>query len=388
VAGARGWLAMVSRPVTGDVVMAAAVAAVTAVLGGLFGAHHGHPPGAVGFLLAVVAGGALAWWRDRPTAVLLVVFCCHLGTAALVAGGGPVYLPLIVAFGGCVLRGDRRVAYGVLGAGYGVAVAANWPPTATFALALAAWFLVLASAAEITRVTAQARRAQAARRRDEERLRIAADLHDVLAHELALITVQANAGIAMLHRDPDRTGAALRAIKTAGNSALAELRFVLESLRTDAPRRPTPLLSREADLARLVDGAVRAGLAVDVETVGPQRPLPVPVDLTAYRIVQEALTNAVRHAGPGTAVTLRVEHRADALAVTVTDDGAGTAASQPGGGNGLPGMRERVTALGGSLRAEPLPGNGFRVAAELPATQPRPRPATRPTDRPADNTAG
>ena len=359
---------MMIRPPTVDVLLAVAVAVVTAAAGGLAGVHHGHLPGPAGYLLAVAASGALAWWRTRPTSVLLVVFACHVAAIALVTEAVPMYLPLVIAFFAGVLRGDRRVAYAVLAGGYGVALAANAPPGATFALGLGAWFLLLASIAEITRITGQARRVRAARHADEERLRIAADLHDVLAHELALITVQANAGIAMLHRDPERAGAALRAIKVAGNSALAQLRTVLESLRADgqAPRMPTPLSSRETDLARLVDGAERAGLTVDVRTSGRPRTLPVPVDLTAYRIVQEALTNAVRHAGPGTAVTLLVEHRADTLAVIVTDDGAGTPAGQPGGGNGLPGMSDRVTALGGTLRAEPLPGGGFVVAAELP----------------------
>jgi signal transduction histidine kinase len=351
-------------------VLLAVVVAVITTAGscGVTSHHLHHPLGAAGYVFAVAAGAALAWWRQAPTVVLLVVFACHLGAAALGVEAGPMYLPLIIAFVLAIFRGDRRVAYAVLATGYTVAVVSSAPPTVSFALALAAWFLLMASAAEITRITAQARRAQSARRAGEQRLRIAADLHDVLAHELALITVQANAGIAMLHRDPERTGDALQAIKSAGNSALAELRFVLESLRTDghAPLRPTPVLSRDADVARLVDGADQAGLTVRSDTAGTPRQLPAPVDQTAYRIVQEALTNAVRHAGPGTTVTVLVGYRPHSLRVTVTDDGAGTACGSPGGGNGLPGMRERVTALGGTVSAETLAAGGFQVVAELP----------------------
>jgi signal transduction histidine kinase len=253
--------------------------------------------------------------------------------------------------------------------------------------ALASWLLLLAAIAELSRLAGRARRAeaeraarteearreQARRRAGEERLRMAQDLHDVLAHQLALITVQANAGLAMLHRQPARAGESLQAIKQAGNSALAELRGVLDALRADgtqAPRRPTPLLSRAADLQALIDGAQAAGLTVIHETA-LVRPLPTAVDAAAYRVVQEALTNAVRHAGPGSTVTLCVRLADDTLEVEVTDDGRG--APQPGtagGGNGLPGMAERIGALGGTLQAGPTPAGGFTVTARIPLGEP------------------
>ena len=252
-------------------------------------------------------------------------------------------------------------------------------------LALAAWLLVLAAAAEITRIRGRASRAEAersaqaeearlehARRRaGEERLRIAQDLHDVLAHQLALITVQANAGLALLRsHQPDRAGESLTAIKDAGNSALGELRSALETLRAPggAPSRaPVPLLSRAADITQLADGARAAGLSVDVRVTGRQRPLQAPTDRAAYRIVQEALTNAVQHAGPGTGVSVLVDYGETVLAVTVADDGRGSPqAPSADGGNGLPGMRERARALGGALDCGPQPGGGFRVAATLP----------------------
>jgi signal transduction histidine kinase len=202
---------------------------------------------------------------------------------------------------------------------------------------------------------------------------MAQDLHDVLAHQLALITVQANAGLAMLHRQPARAGESLQAIKQAGNSALAELRGVLDALRTDAtqaPRRPTPLLSRAADLQALIDGAQAAGLAVRQEG-GDAGNLPVAVDAAAYRVVQEALTNAVRHAGPGSAVTLCISRADDTLEVAVADDGRGVPQPGPaGGGNGLPGMAERIGALGGTLQAGPRPAGGFTLTARIPLGRP------------------
>lgn len=375
-----------------DLLLAGVAVAVT--VGGSvgLGEHRPHPLPVLGYVLAVLAGAALAWLRARSTTVLLVVFGVHLCASLTGLDYQPIYLPLIVAFFVTVVRGDRRVAYGVLVAGYAVAVGApemltGTAPDGSFAFGLVAWFLVLAGAAEITRIQARARRAQAqeaaragealreqaARRAGEQRLRIAADLHDVLAHQLALITVQANAGLATLHREPDRTGDSLRAIKDAGNAALAELRSVLDALRTDhdAPRRPIPLVSRESDLAGLLDGARAAGLTVHRELCGRPRPLPVAVDQTGYRIVQEALTNAVRHAGPGTTATLLVAYLPEALRVVLTDDGAGGAPAGPGGGNGLPGMRARVTALGGTLHAT-ADGTGFRVTAILPTAEERP----------------
>ena len=185
-----------------------------------------------------------------------------------------------------------------------------------------------------------ARQEQARRRAGEERLRIAQDLHDMLAHQLALITVQANAGLALLkNHQPGRASESLMAIKEAGNSALGELRWVLNALRMPdgvPARRPAPMLSRAADLTQLTDGARAAGLAVDVRSTGPPRPLPVPAGQAAYRIVQEALTNTVRHGGPGTRVAIRLDFQDTVLRIEVADDGRGSppAAAPPGGRSG------------------------------------------------------
>lgn len=345
-----------------------------------------------GYLMAAIAGGAVAWWRVRPTSALLAVFGMYLVDVAIGAAPAPVFLPLIICFAAAVVFGRRWIAHAVLVAGYVVAISVHVPgwsaPSGASETGLAAWFLVLATGAEIVRARrlarraqaaelaseAQARREQALRRAGEERLWIARDLHDVLAHQLALITVQANAGLALLPRDPEGTAQALTAIKDAGNSALGELRSVLDLLRAPdavpAAHRPSPRISRAQDLAELLDAARAAGLSVAADVADALPDLPTPVDQAAYRIAQEAVTNAIRHAGTGTNLVLRLTCTADQLELTVTDDGAGHPGSQTaGGGNGLPGMRERVTALGGSLTARPLPDGGYRVAAKLPIRQ-------------------
>jgi signal transduction histidine kinase len=408
------------RPSRADIVIAAVVLVITMAGSAAFDAHMaggttlrahlpghravlGRPLGVAGYLLVAATCAALPWRRSLPTPVLLWVFACVSVLGLTGYRVGPEYLPLIVAFFAAVTHGDRRVAYAVLAGGYLLSfarpvVAGRDLVSPTARLALAAWLLVLAAAAEITRIratvrhaeaertarTQEARQEQARRRAGEERLRIAQDLHDVLAHQLALITVQANAGLALLkNHQPGRASESLKAIKEAGNSALGELRSVLDTLRTDdvrtdnvstglpaasAARTPVPLLSRTADLTLLADGARAAGLAVDVRHSGREQPLPVAADRAAYRIIQEALTNAVRHAGPGTGVAVRIDHGDTVLRVVIDDDGRGSppAAVPRGGGNGLPGMRERAEAVGGTLAAGPQAGGGYRVTATLP----------------------
>jgi signal transduction histidine kinase len=402
----------VSRPPSRDVIGAAVVTVITLAIGLLAGVHAAHDPGSgyeplvgPGYALVVLEGAAIAWRRRAPTTVLLVVFAIESGYTLAGYSPGLIYIPLITAFATAVIYGDRRVAYGVLVGGYLMATRPGFGHTGlAFQVGLASWLAALAAFAEIIRIRRRVRQAEAqqaersreaarelARRRaGEERLRIARDLHDVLAHHLALITVQANAGLVTLTRDTERTEAALRAIKDSGNAALGELRSVLDLLRTgqedqdeqdeQAPRDPTPAFSRTDDFNRLADGAKAAGLTVRTETLGTVRPLPGPVDRAAYRIVQETLTNAVRHAGPGTGIHLRVQYSQDELRLLIEDDGRGAAATtaamaarptpaSPGGGNGLPGMRERAAALGGTLRAEPTTRGGFLVEAVFPTIE-------------------
>ncbi|WP_169515245.1 sensor histidine kinase [Amycolatopsis benzoatilytica] len=375
-----------SLPGGGDLLPGLAFAAAAATVAGVIAGYHGGPW--TGCATAAVAGAAAAWWRARPTLALLTGFAMYAADLVLGAVPTPVFLPLAGTFVAAVVFGRRQVAYAVLAAGYALAVVVPVPgwnaPSTASAAGLAAWFLVLAAAAEVVRVRRQARQSreaelageartrqeQALRRAGDERLRIARDLHDVLAHQLALITVQANAGLALLPRDPRAVEQALTAIKDAGNSALGEVRAVLDALRAPeaggAPYRPSPRLSRPSDLAELLDGARTAGLRVAADIGDPLPDLPALVDQAAYRIAQEAVTNAIRHAGAGATVRLRCVAVDDRLELTVTDDGGGHPASRAlGGGNGLPGMRERAAAFGGALTAGPVAG-GYRVAAVLP----------------------
>jgi signal transduction histidine kinase len=215
---------------------------------------------------------------------------------------------------------------------------------------------------------ARARAAEAQRRATEERLRIAREVHDVVAHNISLINVQAGVALHLIDEQPEQARPALAAIKEASKETLEELRSVVDALRSDgeaAPRAPMPGLD---DIGRLATRTSEAGLPVRVDVSGTPRPVPAGVDLAAYRIVQEALTNATRHAG-ATQVIVRLVHGDHDLTVEVADDGRGAASPHVhngGAGSGITGMRERVTALGGTFEAGPRPGRGFAVRARLP----------------------
>jgi signal transduction histidine kinase len=238
---------------------------------------------------------------------------------------------------------------------------------------LAAWLLVLFGIGEWVRIrreraaeAVRMREGEARRRASEERLRIAQELHDALGHHLSLINVQAGVALHVNEELPHEVRGALSAIKDASKEGLSELRSVLEILRQDgerAPRSPTSTLDRVEDL---IGQARAAGLQVALSIDGTSRPLPFGVDVAAFRIVQEALTNVARHAGRA-AATVRIEYGDRDLVVEVDDDGRGTTAiNGDGGGKGILGMRERAAALGGELDAGPRPEGGYRVRARLP----------------------
>jgi signal transduction histidine kinase len=216
----------------------------------------------------------------------------------------------------------------------------------------------------------QAREELARRAVVEERLRLARELHDVVAHAMSVIAVQSGVGAHVADSQPEEVGKALAAIEATSRDALTELRRLLGVLRQDgdsqASLTPVPGL---ANLEGLLAEVAKAGLTVGLRVEGTPAPLPAGLDLSAYRIVQEALTNVVKHAGPATAqVTIR--YRDHDVAVEVTDTGRGVGAvagdGRRGTGHGLIGMRERVAAFGGDLEVGPRPGGGFRVAARLP----------------------
>ena len=198
----------------------------------------------------------------------------------------------------------------------------------------------------------------------EERARIARELHDVIAHSISVMVLQARGGRRVLHTDPADAREAFATIEQTGQRALAEMRRLLGILRTsdEVPMlAPQPSLK---ELERLVEQVQAAGLPVDVVVEGEPRELPASVDVTAYRIVQEALTNVLKHAGP-TRVRVRLNYRAKDLELEIADDGAG-AGHRSGGGYGLIGMRERVSVYGGELQAERQPQGGFTVRVRLP----------------------
>ena len=217
----------------------------------------------------------------------------------------------------------------------------------------------------------------------EERTRIARDLHDILAHAMSVITVQAGVGAHLLERDPEQAKGALRVIEETGRGALGEMRRLLGALRGgDLPTEPQPGL---ASLDRLASQATAAGVPVDLQVEGPARPLPAGLEVSAYRIAQEALTNTIKHA-PGGRARLTVRYRPHTVELEVVDSGGAAegvepASGRPSGdpdpqtrgsgesGHGLRGMRERVALYGGVFEAGPCPG-GFRVLAAFPTDPP------------------
>jgi signal transduction histidine kinase len=334
---------------------------------------------ALAYILLAAGPVALLARRRFPVAVYIVVLGATMAYSVIGYARGPIFFALIIAFFTVVITGHRLAAILGLAAGY---FGFLWlpyfldrepAPELWASFGLAAWLLVLLSAAEFVRVrreraveAVRIRTEEARRRASDERLRIARELHDALGHHLSLINVQAGVALHVNEELPEQARSALEAIRQASKEALTELRSVLEILRQgdeQAPRSPTPTLAR---LDNLVSQAAAAGLTVRTDTVGEARPLPFGVDVAAFRIVQEALTNVTRHAGPATA-TVQIAYGDHDVTVQVDDDGRGPEQhAKPASGKGILGMRERVAALSGELEAGPRPGGGFRVRAWLP----------------------
>jgi len=339
-----------------------------------------------GYLLLVVAALATAARLRAPLPVLGVVTVCLLVYQVRGYPGVVPAVPVLVALYATVKAGHKRaagVAIGAILAG-GVAgelafTSTNQPPPDVFQrwFLLIGWMVAASVMAEVSRqrsayldqveqraADAERTREETARRRaDEERLRIARELHDSLTHSISVITVHAGVAVHLARKRDEPVPEALLAIQQASTDATRELRATLEVLRTD----DDPTGSGLDRLDSLIDGARKTGLPVGVTTTGQRRALPAGIDRAAYRIVQEALTNITRHAGPATA-SVQLNYHDDGLTVSVDDDGNGDAGGLPG--VGLLGMRERVTALGGSLHTGPRDGGGFSVRAELPLETP------------------
>ncbi|MGC4793635.1 sensor histidine kinase [Micromonospora saelicesensis] len=341
------------------------------------------PVDAASRALIAVAALALLVRRRAPVATLAVVTVATSTYLLIGYPYGPILVTFLVAvYTVAVWLPVRPAALATGGAFvlllahvfFGRGPAPGW----TGVLPAAAWVVVPFAVGVVVRVSreatartraeeARSRAEQARRQADEERLRIAQEVHDVVGHGLAAISMQAEIALHLLPKRPEQAEVALTAISRTSREALDELRVTLGAVRRGAEREPVPGLAR---LPALRDRLAGAGLAVEVRVVGDPREVPAAVDLAAYRVVQEALTNVLRHAGVGSA-EVTVDYRVDEVTVEVTDRGvgadrAGTAPADDEGGHGLAGMRERVAALGGRLTTGPRAGGGFRVYAVLP----------------------
>jgi len=332
-------------------------------------------------LVFAVASAALYWRRRAPLvvlAVVLVAWASTIGSGYADLGG----VAIIALYSAGRYATDDRWAYLGVGAAIFVVTLDNLADPAPWGEAVfgavvmfVAWYVGRRLRMRQERA-AQLLREQAAESRRiviEERARIARELHDVVAHRVSLMTVQAGAAKAVAAQDPESALRAMGAVEEAGRQALEELRHLLGVLRPETDPDglgPQPGL---ADLPRLVEQIRRAGLDVSLATDRVAAELPARVDLFAYRIVQEALTNVLKHAGPGTRSKVRLGSDSSGIVIEVLDDGRG-ATVLPGldpddagaRGHGIVGMRERARLLGGTLDARPRPGGGFSVVAHLP----------------------
>jgi signal transduction histidine kinase len=339
--------------------------------------------------LTLVSCGSLLWRRTRPGVPVAVTAAVVVGAAAANAQWSSSGIALIVALYAVAAHGERRQSLRWLAATLvGIAfVLASYTLRNDQSLAVVdvvsngvvfvtAWALGDGMRSRRIRVAALEEQAEALERQragdarravNIERGRIARELHDVVAHHVSVMVIQAGAARRVIDANPGQAAEALASIETVGRQALDELRRVLGVLRAVPEvadgngRAPQPGL---VGVDGLADQVREAGLAVDVRVEGEARPLPVGVDVSAYRIVQEALTNALKHAGPAKA-TVTVRYGDDDVELEVVDDGRG-ASSTDGGGHGLLGMRERVELFGGDLRAGPRVGGGYAVRARLP----------------------
>jgi signal transduction histidine kinase len=384
-------LAVKERPFLADALLAALLVA-TAVSIGIVATPEASERAMdwFGWSLLIAANAAIAWRRIRPLDVAWFVLALTLPFWILdYAADDACGISLLVAIYSLAAHVDRprsirhgwlivSIAMVVVVVGVLVpeedlpwyAIPANGVVFAT------AWILGdnLSTRRAYTReleekaARSQARQEAEARRAvAEERSRIARELHDVVAHSMSVMVVQAGAAGRVIDNDPDRAAEALAAIEATGRESLSEMRRILGVLRGDdegGELTPSPTLG---DFSRLIRQCDEAGLPVDLLIDGEARRLPASLELSAYRIVQESLTNSLKHAGPARA-TVKLRYHEDALEVEIADNGRGAAAHLDGSGSGqgLLGMRERVEAFGGTLRTGPRPGGGYAVLALLP----------------------
>ncbi|MEV4460642.1 sensor histidine kinase [Microbispora sp. NPDC049633] len=390
------------RTYAADAALAGVVAALLAGATLLPGAPSGPARvGVVGYLLLTGGSAALAVRRTAPVTALVVSAACMLAYALRVPPETATAVPVMITVFSAANAG-RRVWAASVSAVYLAGVllvelsdlGTRTPREVVDRVGLLlGWFVAASVAGVVSRqrraylrqaeqraIEAERTREEAAlRRAGEERLRIARELHDSLTHSISIIKVQAGVAAHLARKRGEDVPPALLAIQDASADAMRELRATLEVLR-EPGADDAPGTARTDRIGELVERARSAGVPATLAVTGTPRALPPEVDLAAYRIVQEALTNVARHAGPASA-SVHVGYRPGVLVVRVEDDGRGlpggpSAPERPGPersgaartGVGLTGMRERVSALGGRLQAGPGPDGGFTVHAELPLT--------------------
>ncbi|MEU6408124.1 histidine kinase [Microbispora sp. NPDC046933] len=328
------------------------------------------PVTALGLALLAVCGLALTLRRANP----LLAFTLAVGTAvaylALRFAGWPIYLGAfagLVALVSGVTEARLWVPFAAAG-GVGMAVATGppegWQPLRMITIAVV-WTAVAVLAARAAHVRRRLAEEEAAGRVAEERLRIARELHDVLSHSLATISLQAGVGLHLVGDRPEQAREALQAIRQISTDALAQARTALTVVRGTGEGQPQAAPNL-ADLDALVTSVRATGLEVDLAADLDGGAIPEVISATAYRIVQEALTNVMRHTGPGARVRADVKTGHGRLEIKVTDDGMGAGVAVGATGHGLRGLAERVAAVGGELDAGPETGGGFTLHARLP----------------------
>lgn len=332
-----------------------------------------YPLDAFAFVLLLAGPVALVGrerWPVGAVAVTVVATAVYLGFGYVY---GPVFLSVVVAVFSAVRRGHRLPTHAWLAGGLlAVTAAYQWSPRITeihgplHFFGIAGWLGVLVAASELARIQAvraeerkRTEKEEAERRAADSRVQLAQELHDILAHHISLINVQASVALHLLEEQPEGARPALTAIKEASRESLTELRTALDLLRRgEAPRKPAPGLD---DVDDLIAGVRASGLAVELERRGEARKVPAAVGQAVYRIVQEALTNVTRHSRAGSA-RVRLGYD-DGVEIEIVDDGVG---GQPREGTGITGMRRRAESLDGVFEAGPAPGGGFRVWARFP----------------------
>ncbi len=385
----RAWLG--SHPVAADALTAAFLTLVSLLA--LFFQDEpglvGRAPDALSGVLSSLAVMSLSLRRRLPVVVLAVVSALCVGITASGYGlsPGPVLAFLAALYTVAAHRGLARslpagaAALGVLIILLSILGLDFWQAASNAVLFVGVWWLgrsLRLRRAYLDELESRARRLERAREADsraartEERSRIARELHDVVAHHVSVMTVQAGAARRILHRDPEAVQDALTTIEQMGRTALGEMRRLVGVLRTEAEPVRSELAPQPGvhDVARLVEQLRETGLRVQLWIEGESRSLSPGVDLAAFRLVQEALTNTLKHAGPQARAWVRIQYAERQLRVEVEDDGRGLAAglgrSGAGNGHGLMGMRERVALYGGDLRIGPRSGGGFEVRARFP----------------------